>query len=177
MAYASTAPIEDRDLTAPPGGAAHLSSYLVAASATGDWSGEDGNYARKRESSWHFTTPQAGDLIYVKDEDTWIRYDGTTWVTDLGQRQTVTKTADYTALTSDRTIEVTTSTTDRTITLFAVAGNTGRTLDIKKMDSASGKVIIDGNSSETIDGLTTRNLVAQYENLTIKAGATEWEIQ
>jgi len=34
--------ILDRDLTGPPGGESEGDAYIVAATATGDWDGEDG---------------------------------------------------------------------------------------------------------------------------------------
>lgn len=59
----------DRDLTSPPGGEADGDVYIVGASATGDWAGEDANVAVYDGSAWVFYTPRRGWLAYVEDEE------------------------------------------------------------------------------------------------------------
>jgi hypothetical protein len=72
--------VKDRDLTAPPGGEVNGDRYLVAASATGDWSGEDDSIAHYWDG-WIFTAPVDGFRIWVEDENAVIAYDGTNWYT------------------------------------------------------------------------------------------------
>lgn len=72
----------DRDLTAPPT-ASDGDSYLVAASATGAWSGEDGRIAYFIDGGWRFFDPFAGLGACVADESKLIIFDGTQW-NDLG---------------------------------------------------------------------------------------------
>ena len=67
-------PVEDKDLTAPPGGESKGDRYIVGASATGDWSGEDGNIAIYNGSGWDFTDKKEGMRTYVKDEDVIYEY-------------------------------------------------------------------------------------------------------
>jgi hypothetical protein len=62
-----------------------------------------------------------------------------------------------------------------TVNLPAAASHTGRRLIIKKT-SASNSVIIDGNASETIDGLTTQTLTENYQSLSIVSNGTSWSI-
>lgn len=64
----------------------------------------------------------------------------------------------------------------RTITLPAVSGISGRIYFIKKTDSSSNAVTIDGNVSETIDGATTQDLLNQFDALTVVTDGTEWFI-
>lgn len=73
--------VVDKDLTSPP---AHTDGnlYIVAASATGDWNGQDGNLAASINSSWEFVTPETDFLVFVQDENLWYRYNGTNWVQD-----------------------------------------------------------------------------------------------
>jgi len=55
----------------------------------------------------------------------------------------------------------------------------GQVVTIKKIDSASGNVIIGTSGSDTIDGASTKRLYYQYESLTCvaKTGSTnEWFI-
>jgi hypothetical protein len=63
-----------------------------------------------------------------------------------------------------------------TITLPAAAGCTGRLYNIKKVDASSNTIIIDANSSETIDGDLGVNLESQYDCLTIQSNGTGWDI-
>jgi hypothetical protein len=87
-----------------------------------------------------------------------------------------TKTADYTAGSSDYTILVSCSSANITITLPAVASYVGRIYNIKKIDATGYTVIIDGNSSETIDGALTQTISTQYETLTIQNNGSSWYI-
>jgi len=86
--------------------------------------------------------------------------------------------ADYTVTDIDgyRFILVTTGNTNRTITLPTVADNDQRIITIKKIDSGTGTVIVDGEGAETIDGQTTFTLQAQYDFITIIAKSTAWFI-
>lgn len=48
----------------------------------------------------------------------------------------------------------------------------GARFTFKKIDSSANTVTIDGSGSETIDGATTKTLTAQWQSITIEAGAT-----
>ena len=87
-----------------------------------------------------------------------------------------TKTADYTATSSDHTILCNKSDCNITITLPAVSGCSGRIYHIKKIDSSAYTVTIDANSSETIDGALTQTLTTQYESITIQNNGSAWYI-
>jgi hypothetical protein len=88
------------------------------------------------------------------------------------------KSATYTITDTDGVgvVLVTTSTTDRTVTLPTAADNSGRIIQVKKVDSATGKVTIDGEGSETIDGQTTYDLLYDNESMTLICDGTEWHI-
>jgi hypothetical protein len=89
---------------------------------------------------------------------------------------TYAASASYTVLDGDGydTILVTTGNTDRTITLPTAVDNSGRKLTIKKVDSGTGTVTVDGEGSETIDGATTKVLSAQYTSLAIQCDGSAW---
>lgn len=73
------------------------------------------------------------------------------------------KSADYTLTDTDPDLVfVTTADTDRTITLPTAADNAGRLVLVKKVDSGTGTVIVDGEGAETIDGATTVTVTDQY---------------
>lgn len=88
----------------------------------------------------------------------------------------VTKIANYTALSTDYTILVDASAGDVTITLPAAASNDEKEYNVKKIDSSSNTVTIDGNASETIDGNLTLSTTVQYTSITVQCDGTEWWI-
>ena len=61
-----------------------------------------------------------------------------------------------------------------TIDLPLAVDMTGKTIDVKKIDSSGNAVTIDGNSAETIDDATTAVLATQYDAATIHCDASEW---
>jgi hypothetical protein len=71
----------DRDLTAPPGSESEGDAYLVADSATGDWSGHDGKIAIYLNGGYFLVVPVAGLRLYVQDENVMLAYNGTSWQT------------------------------------------------------------------------------------------------
>lgn len=77
---------------------------------------------------------------------------------------------------SHHVVLVDASSAEVTVTLPAVATTTGRKYYIKKIDSSSNNVVVDGQSSETIDGETTQTISLQYESLTIVNDGSEWFI-
>jgi hypothetical protein len=69
----------DRDLTTPPGSPSDGDRYLVAASAAGDWSGQDGKVAVWQDGVWTFHTPREGWLAWIADEDIFLIFNGAGW--------------------------------------------------------------------------------------------------
>ena len=84
--------------------------------------------------------------------------------------------ANYTILDDDdyAVILVTTGAVDRTITLPTVADNSERQIKIVKVDSGVGKVIVDGEGAETINGTTTWEITEQYGHLAIVSNGSTW---
>lgn len=101
---------------------------------------------------------------------------GVQWATASTLLSVVSKTANYTATTSDDVILCSASGGAFTITLYAASGNSGRRLTIKKTDSSNNAITIDGNASETIDGTTTKTIASQYTSLTILCDGSNWHI-
>ena len=97
-------------------------------------------------------------------------------ITDSTEMGGVTITEDYTAA-GFATILVNNSAADATVTLPAASSASERIYNIKKIhSSASYKVIIDGDGSETIDGATTYSLYLQYESVKIQSDGSNWHI-
>lgn len=66
--------------SSPPGTAASGDRYLVIATASGAWSGKEGDIAEYNGSSWDFTTPTKGTHVYDEDSGNALIYNGTAWV-------------------------------------------------------------------------------------------------
>lgn len=71
--------VKDRDLAAPPASPAVGDAYLVAASATGLWSGHEDDIATWQGLGWEFLPPFAGLVIFIADEEFFLFHDDTTW--------------------------------------------------------------------------------------------------
>ena len=61
--------VVDRDLVSAPGAPSDGDRFLVAAAATGAWSGKDGKIAAWQDGAWAFLTPRPGWLAWVEDEE------------------------------------------------------------------------------------------------------------
>lgn len=72
--------VTDRDLSAPPAEPENGDRYLVAASATGDWTGHDGEIAAYQDGAWMYYQPREGWIAWVSDEDAALAFDGSGWV-------------------------------------------------------------------------------------------------
>ena len=97
-------------------------------------------------------------------------------ITDSTEMGVTTVAGSYTAA-EFATILVNNSAADATITLPSASSASERIYNIKKIHSGETyKVIIDGNSSETIDGATTYNLYMQYESVKIQSDGSNWHI-
>lgn len=70
--------VKDRDLTAPPGSPSDGDRYIPAATATGDWVGDEGTI-QAYYNGWVTITPKEGWRCRVDDEDVWLEHDGTNW--------------------------------------------------------------------------------------------------
>ena len=89
-----------RSLAAPPA-AADGDRYLVAASPSGAWAGQQGLLALAQGGGWVFITPRKGWRLWVESESKLLAFDGTLWrepftITDLANivRLGVNATAD-----------------------------------------------------------------------------------
>ena len=141
-------------------------------------------------------TRKQGTLLYDTTNNV-VKYDDGASLNTLASSSTATSTAagivtsfyptivsavksvssaNYTVLTADgyHTVLVSTGASTRTITLPAAANNAGRTLYIVKTDNGAGFVTIDGNASETIDGVTTQTIYYQYGTAQIVCDGSAW---
>jgi hypothetical protein len=59
--------IENDTLTAPPGSPSDGDMHIVAATATGDWAGQETKLAIYYNGGWSFVTPTGGMMMFVHD--------------------------------------------------------------------------------------------------------------
>ena len=84
--------ILDRDLAAPPASPADGDAYLVTATGTGAWAGQDGNIAFAIDGGWRFYAPFDGLSAFVADEAVMLVYTASGW-TDWASRARSAKCA------------------------------------------------------------------------------------
>lgn len=86
-----------------------------------------------------------------------------------------TVTTTYTVTAGDYTVLGDTTGGGFTITLPPASPNKGRIFIIKKTVAAN-TLTIDGDGSETIDGLATQALTTQYDSITVHSDGSNWHI-
>jgi hypothetical protein len=69
-----------RNLSTPPATPADGDTYLVKATATGAWTGQNGQIAYASGGVWRFTAPFTGLTAYVVDETKLVVFNGTSFV-------------------------------------------------------------------------------------------------
>lgn len=69
-----------KNLSTPPISPTTGDRYIVGASGTGDWLGEDDNITEWDGSDWVFYDVAEGWAVWVKDLDTNYQFNGTSWV-------------------------------------------------------------------------------------------------
>ncbi len=98
--------------------------------------------------------PSIGDIVLDGSDSHFYGYNGSSWRQfdrdNLSSVRTITGT-DTISLTEDIVLITAPSSSDFTVTLPSAVGNSGKVLTVKRTDSQTALVTIDGNSSETID--------------------------
>lgn len=84
--------------------------------------------------------------------------------------------AAYTALTTSSTILADATSNNITITLPTAVGIEGRIYVIKKIDTTAYTVTIDGDGSETIDGVTTYTIYHSGAMIILQSDGANWQI-
>jgi len=72
--------VVDRDLATPPSSPDEGDRYIVAATATGAWAGQETNIAAWQDGAWAFYAPGEGWLAWIADENVLLAFDGSAWV-------------------------------------------------------------------------------------------------
>jgi hypothetical protein len=122
-----------------------------------------------RQDIWLLTT---GDTCLLVQDDTL----GVWCASYVGRRPPVilSKTTAYTAAIGDDIVLCDATGAAFTVTLPAAATSSGMVVAVKKIDASANAITIDANASETIDGVTTKQLVSQWQSLTIACDGSAW---
>jgi hypothetical protein len=88
----------------------------------------------------------------------------------------VSKTADYTLTSSDSTVTADATSGLVTLTLPTAVGSAGRQFTLKKIDASVNAVSVATTSSQTIDGATNHDLIAQWSTVTVQSDGSNWII-
>lgn len=71
--------VEGAATAAPPASPTTGLSYLIAAGATGDWTGFDRHIACLGEGGWRFLAPTPGMIVWDKAAASFGHFNGVTW--------------------------------------------------------------------------------------------------
>lgn len=121
------------------------------------------------------------DTLTIRNENDFVTLisDGSEWQIKAQRMNGVnTVSTNYIVLDDDgvRFLYIDDTTVDRTITLPTAADNENRILSIKKIDTATGRIIIDGEGAETIEGVATQTLNNNNDIMEIICDGTGWKI-
>lgn len=73
------AAVEGHSVGEPPESPLLGQSWIVAAAATGPWSGRDGALACWTDGGWRFVDPVPGMLVWNKPESHWLHWNAGHW--------------------------------------------------------------------------------------------------
>ena len=76
--------VQSRSLNAPPMTPLAGQSWIVASGGSGEWAGQDNNFALYTDSGWRFVTSQEETTAWVLDEAVSVRFRLGIWQTPVG---------------------------------------------------------------------------------------------
>lgn len=91
----------------------------------------------------------------------------------------IAKTASYTVVADDQSKIITGDSSSGAVTITLLAAATagdGFEIGVKKIDSSTTAVTVDANGAETIDGITTFVLGAQYQEVLLRCDGVAWHV-
>lgn len=93
----------------------------------------------------------------------------------MGDSATITNSdSPYTLPTTTKTLFCDATEGSITVNLPTAVGNNGKIYEIIKTDASANGITVAADGSETINGLATQGLTAQYDKLQIVSNGTEW---
>lgn len=174
--------VKDRDLGTPPSSPAAGDTYIVAASATGDWTGKSNQVAVWDGTAWQYGVPRKGWTAYLEDEDIRVTYKGTGWsietpsYTDEQVRDVIGA-----ALVAGSGINITVNDAGDTITIENTGGGGGSYTDEQIRDvigaalvAGPGISIVADDGADTITVSSGLDKAHVYRNTAGNSHTTGW---
>lgn len=187
LAQLVQAAVLDKDLATPPGSPADGAMYIVASSPTGAWAGKATQLAYWLTSAgvWQFIVPREGFIVHVDDENSYYKFDGSSWAinasggTSTSQVRTVTGTSGTVGV-SDNTKMIAT-TNGSSVTLTIAAESTAAWPDdaeVNFIQRGAGAVTITGDGFAISTHASDTNVLdGQGSVATVKRfGADDWQL-
>jgi len=113
-------------------------------------------------------------------ESVTVRSNGSRWYILRhynAENAVVAVTTAYTPYKNDKTILADASSASFTVTLPGAATvETGKTYTVKRTNAGANTVIVDGNGSETIDGIPSLRLNQRFDYLQLQSDGTNWMV-
>lgn len=168
----SQATVVDKDLTAPPGSPANGSLYIVAAGATGAWTGQSGKLAFWLTSvaAWTFITPTNGWSVWVTDESVRYEMKSGVWVVmstggaTLPVVQALSSTRNL-ALADINTFNVNSTVNNYTVTIPPQSSVVWTAdAEIHFLPSNTGDITITGGTGVSVNGVVAGSLTLSTQN-------------
>jgi hypothetical protein len=148
--------VADKDATSPPGSPAQGVAYIVAASATGAWSGHDGEIAYYQNTAWKFIVPGEGFFAWVLDESALYHFLSSAWSTyavgGLGTASTLDFDTDVT-LAANSDSKLATQKAVKTFVAAMLAGLSWKQA-VRVATTANGTLATAYENGDTVDGVT-----------------------
>jgi hypothetical protein len=124
---------------------------------------------------------ETGIYLTLQYESVTVQCDATGWhiISRYLPQKSRALSATETPITCEASVLLCTAAADITLTLPAAAYWKGKTITVKKVDAGTGDVIIDANSTETIDGaltIPTGQIDERYETRVIYSDGTNWHV-
>jgi hypothetical protein len=135
----------------------------------------------------------AGDVLYASSSTALARLgadsgkflksgaSAVSWDTITTVVTVLSKTAAYVVTTGDAGTDATILCDPAggafTITLYAASGNSGRRIKVVKTTSNALAVLVDGNGSETINGIPGQYLYGQWDYLSLICDGSNWAVE
>lgn len=114
-------------------------------------------------------------VIKDSDDNTLITFDNMYYNVIASYNRVIKSiSGNYTVTTDEDVIFVNASGGNVVVTLYTAVGHSGYEILVKKTDSSSNTVTIDGHGTETIDGSTSKVLSNQYEAVYLTSNGSNW---
>ena len=156
-------------------------SYIIKRNANGAL--YPGNVLRIVPASGENLDQNTFASPYIMENDfesVTVRSNGTRWVilnNYNAENTVVAVTTAYTPYKNDKTILADASSASFTVTLPGAATvEKGKTYTVKRTNAGANTVIVDGNGSETMDGIASLRLNQRFDYLQLQSDGTNWMV-